>query len=188
MRKHAWTCLAWGVGAVLLIQACGCNLMPSLPGKDDLGPPSPRPEKKGPNAQEKSPVSPGKNEYLAPPPTPLPELSANLSQKMSALEDDRKVLAARMQQMDIQLQEKDKAIILANHEIKEATIQVSQTREELKRWKEEMETLRGQLRNVEKENKGTLEAIIKTLEQFMEREKGNESTGPILPKQSPPIP
>jgi len=114
------------------------------------------------------------------PASPAPVSSdqiATVSQKLAATEDDRKLLAARMQQMEIQLQEKDKMLILSNYEVQEAAKQVSQTREELRRWKQEMETLRGQLHNAEKENKGTLDTMIRTLEQFMEREK--KETGKV---------
>src|SRR5579864_3948112 len=172
MRKVASYRLALAIGGLVLIQACGCNLIP-FSGKDggDTGFANTRTGKNGPGPQDKQLTPSGKNDFLLPPPTPLNEQAAVMNQKLGASEDDRKVLAARLQQMDIQLQEKEKAIVLANYEIKEAAKQVALTREELKRWKEEMDTLRGQLRNVEKENKGTLEAIIRTLEQFMDREK-----------------
>jgi chromosome segregation ATPase len=104
-------------------------------------------------------------------PAPANEQISLMSNRLQATEDDRRVLAARLQQLESRLQEKEKVIVLSNYEVQEAARQVSQTRDELKRWKQEMETLRTQLRSSEKENKGTLETMIRTLEQFMEREK-----------------
>jgi len=96
-----------------------------------------------------------------------------LMERLTAAEDDRKAMQARLFHLDQQLREKDQAIVQASGEVQEATKQIKHTREEIKRWKSDMETLRGKLRHVERENKETLEAIIKTLEKFLD----SESTG-----------
>ncbi len=161
-----------GVSAVLLLSTCGCvgHMFGGAGGGVDNGFADQWQTGARPGGKLLGQTPPAG----AQPPTPASPSNDQLSlmsYKLQATEDDRKVLAARLQQLEVRLQEKEKVIVLSNYEVQEAARQVNQTREELKRWKQEMETLRSQLRSTEKENKGTLEAIIRTLEQFMEREK-----------------
>jgi hypothetical protein len=171
-------CCRWsgGLGTVLLLCVCGC-VGPMFGGHGgqggapdggfaaqwQAGGPRPGSKQLGQNvpAGFQQPAQPAATN----------DQMGLLTQKLQVTEDDRKVLAARLQQLEANLQEKEKILVLSNYEVQEAAKQVGQTREELRRWKQEMESLRGQLRNSEKENKGTLEAIIRTLEQFMDREK-----------------
>jgi hypothetical protein len=163
--------------ALAMLLACGC--VSQLFGPKGGGPPAD--PGAGLAAQWQGGARPGLKPqganvpagYQPPPSQPFVanEQMATMSSKLHDSDDDRKALGWRLQQVEKQLQEKDKIIVLTKYEIQEAAKEVSQTREELKRWKQEMETLRGQLHSAEKENKGTLEAIIRTLEQFMDREK-----------------
>jgi hypothetical protein len=108
------------------------------------------------------------------------ELS-HLSQQMRDAEENKRVLATRVRQLENQIHDKDQALKLAAAEIQDATEQIASTRKELKRWKEEMEGLRGKLRSVERDNKTTLEAIIRTLEQFLDRDKDTNVGVELLP-------
>ncbi len=109
------------------------------------------------------------------------EQLSSLTQQLRASDDERKVWSARVKQLEGQLRDKDRALSQAAFEIQEATAQVGKTREELQRWKQELESIRGKLRSAERDNKTTLEAIIRTLEQFMERERDGNRTLEINP-------
>ncbi|MFO0865828.1 MAG: hypothetical protein U0744_14450 [Gemmataceae bacterium] len=124
------------------------------------------------------PPPPGGNPALANrPPAFIPNASANdlslMLQKMSAIEDDRKTMAGKLQQVELQMREKDQAIVQATYEIQESTKQIRRTRDEMQNWKQEMDDMRGKLRNVERENRQTLETVVKTLETYLDREKGS---------------
>jgi len=97
------------------------------------------------------------------------EQAAFFSQRMADIEDERKVLAIRITQLDSQLREKDRALVQASFELQEATSQIARTREDIDRWKGEMEKVRTKLRSVEKDSKVTLETLIHSLEQFLDR-------------------
>jgi hypothetical protein len=109
------------------------------------------------------------------------EQLSSLTQQLRASDDERKVWSARVKQLEGQLRDKDRALSQATFEIQEATAQVTKTREELQRWKQELEAVRGKLRSAERDNKTTLEAIIRTLEQFLERERDNAPALEISP-------
>ena len=112
------------------------------------------------------------------------ELASISAQRLSAAEDDRRVLTARVKQLEGQLREKDRALVEASLEIQDATSQITRTREELQRWKNEMEQVRGKSRNVERDSKATLEAIIRTLENFLERERDAGRPPEVAPMPS----
>ncbi|MFO0966563.1 MAG: hypothetical protein U0793_13400 [Gemmataceae bacterium] len=97
------------------------------------------------------------------------EQIAYWTQRATALEEDKKTFGARMAQLEMQLRDKDRALVQASHELEDATAQVARTREDLARWKEDMEKTRAKLRAMEKDSKVTLETIIRTLEEYFER-------------------
>lgn len=133
---------------------------PFAPGVVKPGPP---PGWQGPPP---GPVAPG------PGGVPFPgnsEQASFFTQKMADLDDERRVLATRITQLETQLREKDRALVQASFELQEATAQIGRTREDLDRWKNDMEKLRAKLRSMEKDSKVTLETIIHTLEQFFDR-------------------
>lgn len=175
-RCFSWLCV------MVLVGASGCSWSSLfVPGGDIQAPPG-------------MPLSPGaaKPGWPAGPPGAVPgpngglpqgpqaggnEQFSLMSQRMAAAEDDRKVLAARVKQLEVQLRDKDKALVQASLEIQEAATETAKAREDLQRWRQELETVRSKLRSVERDNKTTLEAIIRTLEQFLERERdGSRST------------
>lgn len=175
-----------GLAPWLILAAAGCAL-PAWMHMGDAKPhsagpnPPPPPGHPGPNGQGGFgvgwPSAGPANPLGGGPPGPggapgqFNEQIALMSQRLANTEDDKKALNTRLRQLENQLRDKDRALMQASFEIQEATGQIGRTREELNRWKQEMETLRGKLRNVENDNKTTLEAIIRTLEQFLDREK-----------------
>jgi hypothetical protein len=120
---------------------------------------------------------------------PMNEQLSLMSQRVASAEDDRKVLASRMHIIELQLEEKEKALAAAKLEIQESTTQVVHARNELQQWQKESKALREKMTNMERDNRDTLEATIKTLEQVLERDretpKGPEIRDPevlTLPK------
>lgn len=167
---------SWVVG--LALAACaGCTLTIQPPIRIGLAADKPCAEA----APAPPAPAPGPGPVLRPPP-PLPgipnEQLSVLMQKMASLEDDRKALAARLQQTELQLREKDQTAVQASYEIQESTKQIRKTRDEMQRWKQEMDDLRSKIRGIEKENKATLEAILKGLEgqPEVDKEKENRAT------------
>ena len=105
-----------------------------------------------------------------------------MSQRLVGSDDDRRVLASRLQLVEGQLEEKEKALALATKEIQESTVQIARTRNELQQWKKDMRVLRERLGGMEKDNREALDAMIKTLEQVLERDR-EQMKGADLPVQ-----
>jgi hypothetical protein len=117
--------------------------------------------------------------------TPSQALSA-FSQKLAAAEDDRKVLTIQVQQLQGMLEAKDQALAASVREVEATRADVAATRAEMERWKERMTTLQARLRTIEKEDMGTLESLIKILEQALE--EGKEPPAPGKPSAGRPEP
>jgi hypothetical protein len=109
---------------------------------------------------------------------------AGFSQKLAAAEDDRKVLTVQLQQMQGLLEARDQALAASVREVEAARADVTATRAEMERWKEKMTTLQERLRSIEREDMGTLESIIKMLEQAVE--EGKELQSPARPAAGQP--
>lgn len=190
------------LGALLLLGSSGCALRrwmapdagpyhgpsaaaPFSPGTAKPGWQGPAP---GPHAGLAGPGAPQGVQQASYPGAANEQFSI-LTQRLASLDDDRRAQGARIQHLENQLRDKDKALVQAALEIQEATAQMTKTREELQRWKLEMESLRGKLRGVERDNKTTLEAIIHTLEQFLDRERvARAQTPPLAPLGPTPLP
>lgn len=97
------------------------------------------------------------------------EQAAFITQRLRELEDDKAALISQVAELRKELREKDHALLQASYELKDATAQIARTREDLERWKGDMEKLRGKLRAMEKDSKVTLETIIRTLEETLDR-------------------
>lgn len=122
-----------------------------------------------------------------PPPPPGPaafEHIALMSQQLHQVEDETKILRARLQQTTEQLEDKEQALAMAEQEILAARESIARSRAELLRWRQEMSALRDRLRSSEKENLATLEAIIKLLERLLEEKPPPPNEG--NPSPSPP--
>jgi hypothetical protein len=136
------------------------------------------------------PEHPPEQEMPLPQPRTLPmnEQISMMSQRLASAEDDRKVLASRLHLIETQLEEKEKALAMATREIQESTAQVVRARNELQQWKKDTKGLRDRVATMEKENRETLETMVKTLEQVLERD-GDVSKRPDLPLADPlPMP
>jgi hypothetical protein len=119
---------------------------------------------------------------------PINEQISLMSQRMASSEDDRKVLASRLHLVETQLEEKERALAVATKEIQETTTQVVRARNELQQWKKDTKVLRDRLGSLEKENRETLEATIKTLEQVLERDKEPVRKSEIPSVEALPLP
>jgi hypothetical protein len=174
---HGLCCLA----ALLF---CGCSLLDSWGGSHGPGADA-HPGSQGDPHGQHGPLSPDHGPPMPPQPG-MGEQIALVSERLAATEDDRKILAARLQQMQDLLIEKDRALIVVTREVQEATSQVAHTRAELQEWKREMAKLRDRAGSAEKDSKATLESVIRTLEQLLERDpaaiKGPEPLLPEVPR------
>ena len=177
MANSGWARLGRWLPLLLFLVTTGCSITidPWLHGKT---PADPNKHLEGPSLKPPDPglLGPGTAAKGLPgPPQPqaLPPSSDQISllmQRLATVEDDRKVQAARLQQLETQLREKEQAVTRATYEIQESTTQTKKTRDDLQRWKSEMEDLRMRVRTMENENKITLDAILKTLEQFIDKD------------------
>jgi hypothetical protein len=166
-----------------LLMICGCSL--PLWQKDEAPLHSADTVSQWQGAPQQGPGGPGAHPDPAMPlhqPRPLPmnEQISQMSQRLASADDDRKVLASRLHMVETQLEEKEKALAVAMREIQDATAQVVRTRNDLQQWKKDTKALRDNLGNLEKDNRETMETMIKTLEQVLERDR-DTSKGPGLP-------
>jgi hypothetical protein len=167
--------------------ASGCQGLDTTrlpPGRGSTG--DPRNAKGGSSSNLSDGGSSGQNVALDPRgPMPPNERISLLTQRLAADEDDKKVLAARLEQVAAQLDEKERALGLANREIKDATAQIVRARNELQNWKKDAAALRDKMGTMEKENRDTLETIIKTLEKTLSERDGPRSADSAAPELLP---
>jgi hypothetical protein len=157
--------------AVLLAAGCTMTFQPPIQFRriTEIKPAPPPPDGVPPGTPA-GPVSPYAAARQPLPPGPPNEQVSLMLQRLAALEDDRKALAARLQAAEVQSRDKDQTVHQASYEIQESTKQLRKTREEMQRWKQEVDDLRTKVRGMEKENRSTLEGILKALEQTSDRE------------------
>jgi len=180
--RNPWTPAA----ALLLLLMCGCipsfrNPEPPTTIADAVsnwrGAGPPQQVAPAPGADQPLPLLPPKN-------LPMNDQISLMYQRLASCEDDRKVLASRLHMCEMQLEEKEKALAMATREIQETTGQIVRARNELQQWKKDMSALRDRLGSMEKDNRETLETMIKTLEQVLDRDrsqaKGVENQAPDL--------
>lgn len=172
MRDHGRSFPRRAAAPLALLFACGC----SLPGNIGL---SSEPAPHGgviathggaaaAAARPTGPVTgPGPAPILplnlVPPESPQDQISL-LSQKLAGFDDDRKLLAARLAQVEATLQDREKALGEVSDEIRATSEEVTRTRAEIRRVKQENADLRAKLNETEKENIRLLERINKMLE------------------------
>jgi predicted nucleic acid-binding Zn-ribbon protein len=169
---------------LLLLLVCGCTLSDG----SWFGP-------KPPNNGHPDPTVPLN---LSPVPHPPPGMvrsahsahdntydqASILSQQLAAKDDEHKVLLQRLQQMEDKLFDKEQALHAASKETHAALDEVERCRKEMQHWQQEIGSLRGRLRTLEKEDRKSLESIIQTLEQLWERQKKLE---PKKLEKDPPL-
>jgi hypothetical protein len=120
------------------------------------------------------------------------ERVAELTHQLAAAEDTRKVLVGRALFIETQLEDKEQALGQANQEIENALREIIRVREEMQQMRQELLRLRTRLRDAEKENKDTLESVIRMMEQMLERqvspagEKSSTGETPAPAESRPP--
>jgi outer membrane murein-binding lipoprotein Lpp len=118
------------------------------------------------------------------------ERALELVQKLTQAEEEKKTLGARVQQLESQVEEREKALRQAETEVKAATMELTQARSDLQRWKQQVVGLREKLGSAEKDNLETLQSIVNALEQLLERKKQTEepaeTTEEVVPKLPKP--
>lgn len=168
MRPFARLSPAMGLGLIALSWCAGCTISVQPAWRSQA--PAPCTDH-GPGRVMPPPGLPP-NPNLPPPGFASPDQLSFMQQRLATIEDEKKSYAVRVQQLEAQLREKDHSVVQTSYEVQESTKQLKRTREEVLRWKNEMDDLRSRMRAIERENKGTLEAILKTLEQHLgEKEK-----------------
>ncbi|HLJ97716.1 MAG TPA: hypothetical protein VKU02_31430 [Gemmataceae bacterium] len=184
--------LVWAAVFLLTFAGAGCgSLMPPFlcaghscttapPATDAAGVKKPEPGQ--------APRPPGSADRVVPAAFETPsEALATFAQKLAAAEDDRKVLTVRVQQLENLLEARDQALANSVREVEATRAEVVATRSEMEHWKEKMAILQERLRSIEKEDTGTLESIIKVLEQAVQEGKEIAPVKPAagLPEKSP---
>ncbi len=101
-----------------------------------------------------------------------PELDAHLSahavemeRRLNNIEEERKSLVLRCQQLELALEDKDRVILQASQEVQASSAEVTRACAELDQWKKEMAGFRDKVRASEKENAAALQSILGLLEQ-----------------------
>jgi hypothetical protein len=177
-----------------LLLACGCGTIPGTFGVSSEPRPSPdvkpgpphRPLASAPSANSVAPVTP---------PGPAPIMPLNLAgpespqdvismqaQKLKAVEDDRKLLAARLAQLEATVQDRDRELREAQEDITKTSEEINRTRADTRRVRQENADLRDKLDKSQKEVIELRKQIIKMMEKEippgggvpMEREPAKE--------------
>ncbi len=175
---------------LLPLAVCGCSLMPwASPGAGgDMGTSDAVSRWQSPQKAQPGGGPARADEQSLPQPRVYPpnEQISLISQRLMAAEDDRKVLVARVQLLENQVDDKERLLTAAKQEIQEATAQIVKTRNELQQWKKDMTALRDKLGGMEKENRETLETMIRTLEQILDRDKAPAKGPALTTPEAPP--
>jgi hypothetical protein len=95
--------------------------------------------------------------------------AADLSQKLAELQDENKSLLARLQGMQVLLEERERAALAARGEVQSATQEVAHARQEVTRCRQEIASLREHLRTADKENQASMQSLVKMLESMLDR-------------------
>jgi septal ring factor EnvC (AmiA/AmiB activator) len=154
----------------LVMTGCTISLDPGLRGKVNADPnkaaDGPLQRAMNPNPAGQAPAAPP----AAVQPGPANDQISILMQRLANIEDVRKVQDVRLQQVENQLREKEQSVVRASYEIQESTTQMKKARDDLHRWKTELDDLRLRLRAMETDHQVTLDAILKTLEQYIDKD------------------
>jgi chromosome segregation ATPase len=171
-RLDRWTVVGWlGMGTTML--ACGCTTFwaPWGPPRPATPPPgiaaAPGPDQN----PVRSKAAIAGSELNLKPDESAAERALEVTHKLTAVEEERKVLAARVQQLETALEEKDKALAQVSKEVQAASEEMAQARDELQRWKQQVVVLREKLGGAEKDNLATLQSIVSYLEHMAEQDK-----------------
>ena len=146
----------------------------------------------------------GKSATPPPGPTPSPELAmalrpvqheepssrqaADLAQRLADTRDESKILAARLQEFQAQIDEKNLALAAAKSEVRRVTEEIKQTREQIDHWTREVGNLRARAETAEKENQASLKALSQLVEMMIVQETARSGKPPAAPVSVPAVP
>jgi hypothetical protein len=185
MRNHGRFLVLAAPALSALLLASGCGLLPGNIGLSSE--PTPSPTKTGTphplvgpavGANTIAPVTgPGPSPVmplnLAGPDSPQDVISIQ-AQSLKAAEDDHKLLAARLLQLEAALQDKEKALAEAAEDITRTADEVGRTRADIRKVRQENADLREKLDKTQKE------LIEVQKENIRLREKEQEPDGPPM--------
>jgi chromosome segregation ATPase len=165
----SWWC--WLCPSALLL-SCGCTTFWAPWGAPARQPPAAVaavPDQALATARNKPTVT-GSQLNLKPDETAA-ERALELTHKLSAAEEEKKTLTMRVQQLEVSLDEKDKALAQVSKEVQAASEEMVRAREELQRWKQQVAMLRDKLGGAEKDNLATLQSIVSYLEHMSDQKQ-----------------
>ncbi|HTU89393.1 MAG TPA: hypothetical protein VMF69_04780 [Gemmataceae bacterium] len=102
--------------------------------------------------------------------------AADLSQKLAELQDENKSLLARLQGVQMLLEQRERAVLSSRGEVETATQEVARTRQEMTRCRQEIASLREHTRAAEKENQASLQSLVNVLESMLDRGSSADKT------------
>ena len=114
---------------------------------------------------------------------PSSRQAAELAQRLAEARDESKILAARLQEFQAQIEDKNRALASARTEVRKVTDEIKQTREQIDHWSREVGNLRLRAETAEKENQASLKALAQMVEMIIVQ----ETAGAGRPA-SPPTP
>jgi hypothetical protein len=170
MMRSYWrhTLGALGMAAVLLTSGC-LNSQPAPSGPSWMA----RPQGGFGPVGRGGPVPPGPG---GGPPGPVnlagynalgEYQAADLSQKLAELQDENKALTARLQGVQMLLEERERAVLSARGEVQAATQEVTRARQEVTRCRQELVSLREHTHAADKESQASLQALVTVLESML---------------------
>ncbi len=172
MRRTRRYC-AGACAALWFLTLTGCITLPLWP----QAPPAP-----GGVPPSPAPPIPTDPVHLAgyAPAQPPEERVSLLIQQLAAAEDQKRVVTGRLQYLESQVDEKERAITTAAQQVGATTEEMTRLSQEVQRWKAEVTAARERVRALEQENRETLEMVVNVLQQAVERKP------PVAPTVPPP--
>ena len=190
MRWNRWLRSSGALPALFLV--CGCLQPPWASSLPPAPPPTARPDAKAPG----QPKGPTPNQELPPPirsvvhEEPASRQAAENAQKLADTQDENKMLVARLQQFQAQLEEKSRMLASARTEVRMVTEEVKQTREQIDHWSREVANLRVRAETAEKESQASMQGLFQLVETLIaqETEQRAKKTAPPVPAPVVPSP
>ncbi len=192
MRNHGRFLLLSAPALGLVMFASGCG----LPGTFGVSSePTGSPTRNGTPNRLTGPAASANTVGTVSSPGPTPILPLNLagpespqdvislqSQKLAAADDDRKLLAARLLQLQTALNEKEDGLAAASKDITKTEVEIDRARVDIRRVKQENAALREKLDKTEKE----LIEVQKQNIKMREKEQDAEAVPPEIPMPKGP--
>jgi chromosome segregation ATPase len=126
-----------------------------------------------PTAAGRPPLTPG--------PNPGAEYFSVLQAQLMAADENRKALEGQVVALKKELRDRDSSLERASHEVEQTWKNVQRTRDDVTRWKGEMEDLRDRIRKLEEERARLLPLVEGIIHQ-LDRDSGAYNKLPSLPR------